>query len=96
MYQNYNILYIRIKDERDHKIGIILDSLKRLYVYLENSPQCRYLPLDVCPIDSCCDYHCKMCILKAQFRDIIKSAHEQCRQLCDADMINPPIDAHIT
>lgn len=81
MYINRNVRFVYNDEQRqavDHKIELVMKHLKDLWVYLQNSPQCRFIPMALCSIDDCCEYHCISCELKAQMYELIKKCYDDC------------------
>ena len=81
MYINRNVQYVFTKEDRqavNHKIEMVLEHLRKLSVFLEESPQCRFLPMNLCSIDDCCNYHCIDCEKKAELFPIVRKCYEDC------------------
>ena len=79
LHVNRNVRYVFTREERqavDHKIEMVLEYLRKLKVFLEESPQCRFLPIHLCSIDECCQYHYIYCEIKAELFPIVRKCYE--------------------
>ena len=79
LHVNRNVRYVFTREERqavNHKIEMVLEYLRKLKVFLEESPQCRFLPIHLCSIDECCQYHCMYCEIKAELFPIVRKCYE--------------------
>ena len=86
MFINHNVRFVFTHEEReavDHKIEMVLEHLGKLSEFLEKSPQCRFLPVNLCPIEDCCLYHCIDCEIKAELFPVVRKCFEDCVRLTE-------------